>query len=293
MNNSSSETLDESKDVDKDSTSVLTSDSKISVAIENGFWVFKKRQESAEEVLFYNTDYFKRIGFPDAEVSIGKVTSDGIMKGGYYKHPEELTYPFRQFVYLIQREKRPPVKDETSSEEMSNTGKHAPGFFERLGSYGVQISKGVQSGIDRVSPYFKTTPENLTEEEKQKLQEEEKQKAELLNEEDENEKKKKEENERDNFDKDNYWIVRIPVINSEGLIPKNKYENEEEEKEMKLLESRVEKTLGKSKIGIKYEIGSRKIIMCESVKEYEPAKIEESRLPGSVMSKWHKFTKKE
>ena len=33
--------------------------------------------------------------------------------------------------------------------------------------------------------------------------------------------------------------------------------------------------------------------MCESVKEYEPAKIEESRLPGSVMSKWHKFTKKE
>ena len=287
MDNSSSDTP-----VDlKEQPPVSSSDSKISVTIEDGYWVFKKRQESAEEVIFYNTDYFKRIGFPDAEVSIGKVTTDRMMKGGYYKHPEELTYPFRQFVYLIQREEQTKVEDETSSEETSEPSEHKPGFFERLGNYGVQISKGVQYGMDSVSPYFKTNPENLTEEEKRKLQEEEKRKLQeeekrkqALRSEEESEKEKEYE------DTDNYWIVRIPIINDDGVVPRNEYEKAEEKVKSEMNESRVEKELGKSKVGRLYEVGSRIIRMCESVKEYEEIKIEANALKGSVMSKWHKFT---
>jgi len=319
MNNIPSETSVDSKE-QPDSVS----DSNISVTIEDGVWVFRKRQESAEEVIFYNTDYFKRIGFPDAEVSIGKfsrlrpdgsssplrlenpltpdakreelsaVTPDGKMKGGYYKHPEKLTYPFRQFVYLFQREKEKPVKQETSSEEVSEPSEHNPNFFERLGNYGIQISKGVQSGIDSVSPYFKTTPANLTDEEKQKLQEEEKQKQALLDEEEENEKKKAEEDSKNSdFDHENYWIVRIPIVNDDSLVPKNNYEKKDEELKSELLESKVEKELGKSKVVRVYEVGSRIIRMCESVKEYEELKIEASPLPGSRMSKWHRFTSPE
>ena len=292
MDNTSSEVSVDSKE----QPLVSTSNSNISVTIEDGVWVFKKRQESADEVIFYNTDYFKRIGFPDAEVSIGKLTKDGIMKGGYYKNPEKLTYPFRQFVYLIQREKKRRVKDEISSEEpiseeTPEQSEHNPNFFERLGEYGTQVSKGVQSGIDSVSPYFKTSPENLSDEEKQKLQEEEETKNALI-EESEIEKRKKEDEEEqnDDFDKDNYWIVRIPIVKDDSVVPKNEYEKEEELKRQLILESKVEKELGKSKVEKEYEVGSRKIIMCESLKEYEPVKIESSRLPGSVMSKWHKFT---
>ena len=40
------------------------SNSKIVVTIEDGKMVFKKPQESLDEILFYNTDYFARIGFP-------------------------------------------------------------------------------------------------------------------------------------------------------------------------------------------------------------------------------------
>jgi len=288
--------------VDSKEQSDSVSNSNISVTTEDGFWVFKKRQESAEEVIFYNTDYFKRIGFPDAEVSIGKlsltppssrpelsaVTPDGTMKGGYYKHPEKLTYPFRQFVYLFQREKEKPVKEETSLEEETEPNvpsEHNPNFFERLGNYGVQISNGVQSGIDSVSPYFKTNPANLTEEEKRKqaLRNEEEKEQALRNEEEENSK-------NEDFDHDNYWIVRIPIINDDSLVPKNKYEKEEETQKFQRLEKLVEKSLSKSKVGRVYEVGSRIIIMCESVKEYEEKDIEESRLKGSVMSKWHKFT---
>jgi hypothetical protein len=273
MNNIPSETSVDSKE-----QSDSVSNSNISVTTEDGFWVFKKRQESAEEVIFYNTDYFKRIGFPDAEVSIGKVTPDGIMKGGYYKHPEKLTYPFRQFVYLFQREKEKPVKEEAS--EPNEPNEHNPNFLERLVNYGVQISNGVQSGIDSLS--YPPPPKNLTEEEKRKQEEDEKEQA-LRNDAEENSKK-------GDFDQDNYWIVRIPIINDDSLIPKNKYEKEEENQKFQRLENLVEKSLLKSKVGRVYEVGSRIIRMCESVKEYEELKIEESPLPGSRMSKWHRFT---
>jgi hypothetical protein len=39
---------------------------------ENGFRIFKKMQKNADEILFYNSDYFNRIGFPNTEVIIGK-----------------------------------------------------------------------------------------------------------------------------------------------------------------------------------------------------------------------------
>jgi len=247
-------------------------------------------------VIFYNTDYFKRIGFPDAEVSIGKVTQDGIMKGGHYKRPEELTYPFRQFVYLIQREES-PSKDETSSNKTIEPSEHehTPGFFERLGNYSGQISKGVQSGIDKLSPYLKTKSTNLTEVEKPKLQEgdgdedEDEEEQTLRSEEEENEKIEKEK--RDDFDKDSYWIVRIPIVNDDSLVPKNEYEKAEEIKTFLMLENKVELSLGKSKVGELYFVGSRVIRMCEEVKEYEDPKIEPSPLPGSIMAKLHTLSK--
>ena len=287
MDNISSEVSVDSKE----QPHVSTSNSNISVTSEDGVWVFKKRQESEEEVIFFNTDYFKRIGFPDAEVSIVKIKKSETMKGGYYNKPEELTYPFRQFVYLIQREKKPLVKNETSSKEPLEPSEYNPNFFERLGNYGLQISEGVQSGIDRISPYFKTTPENLTEEEKQKLREEDENKKALI-EENENEKRKKDDEEKQsgNFDKDNYWVVRIPIIKDDSFVPKNKYDNEEDVLKYLKIESNVDKKLGKSKVGKIYDVGSRKVRMCESLKEYELLKIESSSLPGSEMSKWKKFT---
>ena len=289
MNNNPSD-----NSVDSNILPASVSDSNISVTTEDGVWVFKKRQESDEEVIFYNTDYFKRIGFPDAEVSIGKVTQDGIMKGGYYKNTEKLTYPFRQFVYLIQQKEGKSVKKEKPIKEgTSETNEQNSNFFERLGNYSVQISKGVQSGVDRISPYFKTNSANLTEAEKQKLQEEDEKNQALRNEEENEKNKAEEDNEKSNngdFDNDNYWIVRIPIVNDDSLIPKNKYEKEEILNRALQVENRVEKTLGKSKVGKVYEVGSRVIRMCEKVKEYEELKIEANPLKGSIMYKLHSIT---
>ena len=64
--------------------------------LENGNHVFRKKRESVEEALFYNKEYFARIGFPDAEIRIESATT-----GGSY-NPNKVTVPFRQFVYLVQ-----------------------------------------------------------------------------------------------------------------------------------------------------------------------------------------------
>lgn len=281
------------------SSSSNNADSKILVTIEDGCFVFKKRQESVEEVIFYNTDYFKRIGFPDAEVSIGKITPDGLMKGGYYNQPEKITYPFRQFVYLLQGDDNSNRKDDdiNRTPQIIETNEHTPNFFERLSTYGVQISNGVQSGIDRIRPYFKSTesstlpepnnlvieqsPSRLTEVEPPKLEEENKR----------NEEEKKEE-ETGDIDKDIYWIVKVPIINDDSIIPKNEYEKEESMLRQRLLENKVEKSLGKSKKGKMYEVGSRYIVMCEEVTAFTPIKVEGDALPGSIKYKMSKVEKR-
>jgi hypothetical protein len=182
-------------------------------------------------------------------------------------------------------------RDETESETVENkeSAEHNPDFFERLGNYGVQISRGVQSGIDKISPYFKTSPENLSEEDRKKLREEEEKKEEERKQEQQKEEDEKKKEEGKDFDSSNYWIVRIPIVNDDNVVPKNTYEKEEDKLKYLLRESLVEKRLGKSKEGSLYEMGGRLIRMCERVKEYEAPKIV-SVLEGSKMSKWSKFT---
>lgn len=255
--------------------------SKITTSVENGYMIFKKKQESADEILFYNTDYFRRVGFPDAEVSIGKVSPDGKMLGGYYKHPEKLTYPFRQFVYLIQREKGKEVGATSIFSKSKTESTENPDFFERLNGYGVEIYKGVNYGIDQISPFFKKKPEDMTEDEK---------KAEMETKRDETEEKRAteiEETEDQEFNKENYWIVKIEVVGKPSESP---LELDEAKWRQTLKESKVERSIGKSKIGPMYEVGSRFIGMCESVKELsQPVPEKSSTLPGSLVDKWSKL----
>ena len=61
-----------------------------------------------------------------------------------------------------------------------------------------------------------------------------------------------------------------------------------------LREDKVERSIGKSKEGEMYEVGSRYLVMCESVKEYVPNVIEgsESELEGSLMKKLKEMRKR-
>lgn len=245
---------------------------------EDGYRVFKKKQESEEEVIFYNTDYFKRIGFPDAEVSIGKVAEDGVMKGGYYKNTENLTYPFRQFVYLIQREKTRKSEEESHADVETNGDKNVenPGFFHRMSNYVTEIGKGVQYGVDSASPYFRTSSENAKEEELRREQQAEENSS----------VKEVEVNKKDDFDDTNYWIVRIPIVKDEdNIVPRGKYEMEEAKLQQILREEKVDKSLGKSKRGEIYEVGSRYVRMCEEVVDYTPYELLPNDLPFSEMSR--------
>lgn len=138
--------------------------SKIIISIENHNCIFKKPKENDAEIIFYNTDYFKRIGFPDAEVIIGTTSPDGTMKGGYYKNPETLTYPFRHLVYLVQGTGKPNVNPPTNpilplpKVQFTNP---MPNFFERLGNYGKEATNMIATGIENAGTYFnkKSTPE--------------------------------------------------------------------------------------------------------------------------------------
>jgi len=259
---------------------------------ENGFRIFKKMQKNADEILFYNSDYFNRIGFPNTEVIIGKVEPDGIMKGGYYAHPEKLTYPFRHFVYLIQREPRnEQERRELQYETETEPSTEKLGFFERLGNYGIYMSKGVQSGIDSISPYFKKSPENMTEEEKLQAKKEEDEQLEedkKKKEQDEYNAKTEEEKRQDDYDKRNYWIVKIPIVDDEedDILPPGPLEIEEKKHRQKLLEARMEKSNLKSKVGPMYSVGKRYIGMCESVKDWVAPEYESSKVKGSLMSKY-------
>lgn len=264
--------------------------SKITTSVENGYMIFKKKQESADEILFYNTDYFRRIGFPDAEVSIGKLSPDGKMVGGYYKNTAELTYPFRQFVYLIQREKSKEVGTSSIFSTTKTESSENPDFFERLSGYGVEIYKGVKSGIDQIGPFFKKKPEDMTEDEKKqefenelekKAEEEMEQKTEETREEE------IEQKEHQDFNKENYWIVKIEVIGKPSESPS---EVNEAKWRQTLKESKVDRSIGKSKVGPMYEVGGRFVGMCESVKDWSPPSPEiSSPLPGSLVDKWSKL----
>jgi hypothetical protein len=274
--------------------------SKIIDTIEDGKRVFKKPKESDEEIIFYNTDYFKRIGFPDAEVSIGKMSPDGVMKGGYYENIDELTFPFRHFVFLIQgtgyKKPEKDVEEEVTEyvekmeyvEEPVETNK--PGFFERIGRYNKQVSTYFKDGIDRISPYFekKDIVENNSSANKPQEQEKEtsiESVSDSLTKDATDVDADTDANKDAEDNTQTYWIVKIPIIEDTNIIPKGKYENEEEKLNAMMREDKENERLLKTKVGEMLNVCVRYVSMCEGVKDYEGRKYEKSEIKGSLMDK--------
>ena len=266
--------------------------SKIIDSIEDGKRVFKKPKESDEEIIFYNTEYFKRIGFPDAEISIGKMSPDGVMKGGYYENIDELTFPFRHFVFLIQGTgyKKPKKEVEEDVEKMEyveeSVETNKPGFFERIGRYNKQVSTYFKYGVDRISPYFekkdiveKNSSVNKPQEQEDKTSIESVPDSLTTDTTDVDANKDTEDNTR------TYWIVRIPIIEDTDIIPKGKYENEEAKLNAMMREDKESERLLKTKVGNMRKVGVRYVRVCEGVKEYESRKYENSEIKGSLMDK--------
>jgi len=290
---------------------------KIVVSVENHNCVFKKIKENDEEIIFYNTDYFKRIGFPDVEVIIGS-TIDAHMKGGYYDKPEELTFPFRHLVYLVQGTgKRKPLKKTQEQQQPPPTqseSNNLPNFFDRLVTYGKEASNIISTGIQKVEPYFKQQPqvptpeksENNTASETQEnpseispvgptpeIQEKpsEISPASTTPEIQENPSEISPAGPTPEQTQDNpiqYYKITIPINKPISKVPLGKYEKEELLLDFLLLDNKVEKSLGKSKSGKIYKVGTRYIRMCEEVKEWSPLKIKQNPLIGTKM---HKFGK--
>jgi len=210
---------------------------------ENGYKIFKKKQNGVDEVEFFNSEYFERLGYPGTEVSVVKIDANkekNEMKGGYYFFPDKLTFPFRQFVYLIQRKRQ----IETTPEQVPESEKQPvqtqedshsnPGFFERLASYGVKASEGVRYGIDNTRNYFAkanaenpntSSTESITETEPETNTETEPETN------TETEPETKTENVEDKLverdDASSYWVVRIPISETKSSVPLGKYEKEE------------------------------------------------------------------
>ena len=249
----------------------------IVVSTENGKWIFKKPIKSNDEMIFYNSDYFKRIGFPDAEIIIGAIES-GKMYGGKYAKPDELSFPFRQFVFLFQGNNNKDAVEVLPDKVQDKSQDNKSNFFERLSGYGIQMSNYVKTGVERVTPYLnvkimgesdkKDTSEPLVKETSEPLVKEE------------------------SGPPKNYYKVIIPIIVSLKKEQIGKYEKEEIKLNQILREEKVDRSLGKSKIGNMYEVGNRYVRMCEQVKEWSQYEIDESSLPGSKMSKYKKMRTK-
>ena len=99
----------------------------------DGYMVFEKIIQDKSEFTFYNPDYFASIGFPDAIITVvgkdGKETdeNDKIAGGAGYKNPENLTWPFKQFVYLVQ-----PSSSKSLSKSKSESPESRKGIYEKI-----------------------------------------------------------------------------------------------------------------------------------------------------------------
>jgi hypothetical protein len=226
---------------------------KITQTVQNGVLIIKKLQTDPDEVLFYNTDYFKRTGFPEIEVSLVPVTATvsdkSKMKGGYYKHPEKLTFPFRHFVFLIQREKSGPDTPEMEMEHTQSTEKEsattyslpvqkyangAYGLFEKLGKYGNNISAKLRTGVFAKSTDIAKSTEPQPE-------------SGVVDSEEKETEPEPEPQTQTQTQTQYFWVVRIPIMKSEELVPLGKYEKMEIRLEQMIKDERVDKSLGKSK----------------------------------------------
>jgi len=272
---------------------------KITQTAQNGVLIIKKLQTDPDEVLFYNTDYFKRTGFPEIEVSLVPVnvpvSDKSTMKGGYYKHPEKLTFPFRHFVFLIQREKSgldtSEMEHTQSTEKESATTYSLPvqkytngayGLFEKLGKYGNNISAKLRiSEFAKYTDIAKSTepqPESgVVDSEKKETEPEPQTETQTQTQ------------------TQYFWVVRIPIIESKEIVPLGKYEKMEIRLEQMIKDERVDKSLGKSKEVEEIMVNGRVLRLCKRVKEWSPIKYEMENdkllLQGSKMDKYSKIIK--
>jgi hypothetical protein len=283
----------------------------VEVSTENGKWIFKKPMVSKDELMFYNSDYFNRIGFPDAEVSIVNFTSDGKMHGGihggYYENVKELTFPFRHFAFVVQlgregKEEIPVENNQPEPETESKPSDSKPDLFDRISKYGVKISEKLQT-------YFKKTEVSAT----PPVSNAGVSNVGVSN----NVDVVKQENTEEPSNplvsnvgvsnvgevtatndtpvtSNSYYKVVIPIVNYPKTEIFGKHEREEAKLNQILKEEKVDKSLGKSKVGGPvYEVGNRYIRMCEKTKDWFRYEIESNNLPGTKMSKYSKmYTKR-
>ena len=236
--------------------------SEIHYSLENNYHVFRKIYESAQEYLFYNKEYFARIGFPDAEITV-----ENKIEGGGYHNPDKLTIPFRQFVYLVQG------ANDTSSEIKKNDTNNK--FIEQFRKYNENVYNFIKSQLNQFSNVF--TKSSLKEEEVN-VKNDKEEEVNVKNDKEEEVKEFK------------YWVVKIPVIPNETIEPKGKCEMEEVKLMQTILQRKAERMLP---ISIEYEyktIGERVIMLCKRIKDKkEPANDLEfgsCNLEGSVMKKY-------
>jgi hypothetical protein len=296
----------------------------IETNIENGKFILKKPVNSKEDFMFYNSDYFSRIGFPNAEVSIVSYTSGGKKNGeihgeiygGYYKNVNRLTFPFRHFVYLVQhegdKEETPTPTPKPKDEKVEPTKNNDPDFFNRISKYGVQISETIQTFFQKKDSDKVTDKPEKTEQPKEESGEGVRGEADKVGDEsakteqppedkvadepvktEQPKEESGEEVERENIEKPvSYYKVTIPIENDDKTEMIGKYEKEEAKLNQILREEKQKVRLAASLSSSKLkEVDSLNAIICKGVKGLDK-KLDMSKvLKGSKISKYVEYNK--
>ena len=288
----------------------LHADNPVIYSVENEIVILKKKKSAdPEDDLCYNVEYFESVGFPGTTVETGKLSPDGIMRGGDYKYSEKLTFPFRYFVFLLQGARQNKnVESENNYPVQTQSDETNPGFFKRLGNYSNQFVNGISSGVNGIGRYFGRKKEtNGTNNESPTILEDNN----PINVENKHESEPKGDNDvvvnnntnwfktsleqkesshdENDFQKpqvtpDEYWIVRIPIPpeTNTSIIPFGKYEKMEEKIAQMEREKKVDKTMQIRCRKSMYEVGSKFVGVC--VEKGVNRSKEESPV-GSYMSK--------
>jgi len=282
--------------------------------LENGNHVFRKKRESVEEALFYNKEYFARIGFPNAEIRIESATT-----GGSY-NPNKVTVPFRQFVYLVQGnnnkkngfsffgKSNPDNAEKEPNKTESNNYNYWP--VKRLGLYNAvdymktgfnQLMKPSKKAEDNVADattdnVADATTDNVADATTDNVAD-----ATTDNVADattDNVADATTDNMIDTLPQENglgYWVVEIPVAKSEYIEPKGKCEMEEVKLMQTILQRKAQRTIS---LNVEYEyktIDERVIMLCKRIKEKgEPTdevELNRCKLKGTIMDKYSRKIK--
>lgn len=297
----------------------------IRVREEDGFKIFEKDCVDDLEETFYTESYFAMIGFSDAVIQkLDKSTGQPLeMKGG----KGQVTMPYRAFLRFFRLQSsnrdetpakststssssngiyfrlfgnRKPAEDKDESSPVAGTfGENPPtsnqsapnnGFFQRIGSAFGNVGSMLNAKNTTDEPAKKDERREdesslVTSSANQQIQEEslteepaKMQEAELTV---ENPLAKMH---------STTWMVKIPILNEDSIIPKTDIEKREDAFNQKLREYYAEKKLGVVITGNRYDIGSRSIKLCESIAIGLPTlEISASQLKGTKESKFAKL----